>query len=247
MSDLDYLVTITDRLDAVIRAAIDWITVDEADAPTPPPQLRDLGEHSYIESHPSKGERSAAEVRAALHATEGRVRALAPILGARLVDLVTRHEHPAPQSWGAPLVGELQALTRDGPRSSLGKLQERYHYLLNVVMVEQGPTGLTPSSAPPEPEPPDPYAELRNFAGTTLKGQERAVIEALCDAGGELPIADIAQLSGVGWSDPFKGFGNVQQRLNQKLRWIGYSLKRQDNAAKLNQTRAQKSLQLKGN
>jgi hypothetical protein len=83
-------------------------------------------------------------------------------------------------------------------------------------------------------KPADPFAELRVFARTKLKGQERAVIEALCDAGGELPIADLAILDGVGWDDEFDGFKNAQKRLNPKLKRICWRLSRQNNAATLN-------------
>jgi hypothetical protein len=63
-----------------------------------------------------------------------------------------------------------------------------------------------------------------------LKGQERAVIEALCDAGGGLPIADLAVADGVGWYDPFQGFKDAQRRLNPKLRPEGWRLERRNNA-----------------
>jgi hypothetical protein len=82
--------------------------------------------------------------------------------------------------------------------------------------------------------PADPYADLRRFARVELKGQEKAVIEALCDAGGELLIAALAVKDGVGWEDAFKGFANVQQRLNPKLKSHRWTLVRQGNAAKLN-------------
>jgi hypothetical protein len=81
---------------------------------------------------------------------------------------------------------------------------------------------------------PDPFVGLLEFARTRLKGQERAVIEALCDAGGELPIADLAVEDGVSWDDPFQGFRNAQQRLNPKLKPLRWTLARQNNAAKLN-------------
>jgi hypothetical protein len=77
---------------------------------------------------------------------------------------------------------------------------------------------------------PDPFAGLLEFARTKLKGQERAVIEALCDAGGELPIADLAVLDGVGWDDPFQGFKDAQRRLNPKLKPEGWRLERRNNA-----------------
>jgi len=83
-------------------------------------------------------------------------------------------------------------------------------------------------------KPDDPFAELRAFARAKLKGQERAVIEALCDAGGELPIADLAILDGIGWDDPLNGFRNAQQRLKRKLKRLKWTLSRQAGAAKLN-------------
>lgn len=61
----------------------------------------------------------------------------------------------------------------------------------------------------------DAYTDLRKFANSELKGQERAVIEALCGAAGQLPIADLAVRDGVGWGDPFQGFKDVQRRLNR--------------------------------
>jgi len=91
------------------------------------------------------------------------------------------------------------------------------------------PEGVTP--------PTDAYTKLRQFAREDLKGQERAVVEALCDADGELQIADLAVKDGVGWDDPFEGFKNAQKRLNPKLKRIGCTLTRQNNAAKLNRNR----------
>lgn len=84
------------------------------------------------------------------------------------------------------------------------------------------------------PPKPDVHADLRQFARARLKGQERAVIEALCDTGGELPIADLVVKDGVSWDEPFQGFRNAQQRLNPKLKSLGWTLARQNNAAKLN-------------
>jgi hypothetical protein len=77
---------------------------------------------------------------------------------------------------------------------------------------------------------PDPFADLLEFACAKLKGQERAVIEALCDAGGELPIADLAVLGGIGWDDPFQGFKDAQRRLNPKLKPEGWRLQRRNNS-----------------
>jgi hypothetical protein len=81
--------------------------------------------------------------------------------------------------------------------------------------------------------PVDPYANLRAFARDVLKGQERAVIEALCDAQGELRIADLAVKAGIGWDDPFEGFKNAQGRLAPKLRKVDWILRRVNNSAKL--------------
>jgi hypothetical protein len=82
-----------------------------------------------------------------------------------------------------------------------------------------------------EGTPPDPHAELRNFASKELKGKERAVIEALCDSKGDLPIADLAVKEGVDWDDPFQGFKDAQRRLNPKLKKLGCQLRRRNNAA----------------
>ena len=80
---------------------------------------------------------------------------------------------------------------------------------------------------------PDPYAVLRRFALTGLKGQERAVIDALCDAGGELLVANLAVRDGVGWEDPFQGFKDAQRRLNPKLMSKGWRVSRRNNAGVL--------------
>ncbi|HMP00939.1 MAG TPA: hypothetical protein PKC45_00430 [Gemmatales bacterium] len=89
---------------------------------------------------------------------------------------------------------------------------------------EQGEGGTPPA---------DPFADLRQYARAELKGQERAVIEALCDAGGELPIADLAVKRGVGWDDVNKGFESAQRRLNPKIKKQRWKLTRQNNAARL--------------
>jgi len=59
------------------------------------------------------------------------------------------------------------------------------------------------------------------------------VIEALCDAGGELPLADLAVKDDVGWDDASKGFEGAQRRLNPKIKKLRRKLMRQDNAARL--------------
>lgn len=79
----------------------------------------------------------------------------------------------------------------------------------------------------------DPYVDLRRFARDKLKGQERAVIEALCEAGGEITIANLAISHGVDWNDPMQGFKDVQRRLKKKLKSEGWQLQRQDNSGRL--------------
>ena len=90
-----------------------------------------------------------------------------------------------------------------------------------------------------ENPPADTYADLRQFA-RALKGQERAVIEALCDAGGELPLGDLAVKDGVDWEDPKGQFKNAQDRLNDKLPAQGWRLIRHNNTAKLISVEARK-------
>jgi len=80
---------------------------------------------------------------------------------------------------------------------------------------------------------PDPFAEPRAFARRELKGKERAVIEALCAAGGELPIPDLGVNDGVDWDDPFEGFKGVQRRTKDKLKRVGFRLERHANTARL--------------
>jgi hypothetical protein len=89
-----------------------------------------------------------------------------------------------------------------------------------------------------ETMPASPFADLRQFARAELKGQERAVIDALCDANGEMRIADLAVKDGVGWDNPFQGFRNAQQRLNRKLKPRRWRLARQNSAAQLKPSRS---------
>lgn len=95
-------------------------------------------------------------------------------------------------------------------------------------------TDTPPSLGNEEGTQADPFAELRRFAADRLKGQERATIEALCDAGGALPLGDLA--IAAGWNHPQKSFESVQRRLNQKLRRHKYRISRHDNAARLVRT-----------
>ncbi len=78
----------------------------------------------------------------------------------------------------------------------------------------------------------DQYKDIRAFAKENLKGQERATVEALCDAGGELPIADLALKPGVSWAVPFEGFKGTQRRLHKKTAFVKrWRLERKDNVA----------------
>jgi hypothetical protein len=79
----------------------------------------------------------------------------------------------------------------------------------------------------------DEFTQLRDFARDQLKGQEHAVIEALCASNGEMPIADLAVKSGVGWEKAEEGFKNARRRLNRKLKKQHWKLFRQNNMAKL--------------
>lgn len=129
------------------------------------------------------------------------------------------------------------------------KLPPGRHRLVGIRPAALSAPAEATVTAPPEPcpaeqqrdeggtAPADPYADLRRFARASLKGQERAVIETLCDAGGELPITDLALGGGVDWGgDSFQGFKNAQTRLSRKLKKIGWSLARRNNSALLRQT-----------
>lgn len=75
-----------------------------------------------------------------------------------------------------------------------------------------------------------PYAALRAFARNRLKGQERAVIEALCDAGGELSLSDMKTL--CDWQDPIESAWNsLRIRVNKKLQSHGWKVRTQGRAA----------------
>lgn len=109
----------------------------------------------------------------------------------------------------------------------------------DLVRVAERRREMARQAAPDEGGTPvvDPFAGLREFARNQLKGQERAVIEALCSAGGEMPIADLAVKGGIDWDNEVEGFRNAQKRLNPKLKKIGWTMVRHDNAANLKQIR----------
>jgi len=75
---------------------------------------------------------------------------------------------------------------------------------------------------------------LRSVDG--LKGKGRLVLEAVVDAGGELPLNDLAAIDGIDWSPPLDNAYNKQQsRINAALEEAGlkHRLERRDNAARL--------------
>lgn len=101
--------------------------------------------------------------------------------------------------------------------------------------VLDAPTTQTPPNATTRDEaekpPPDPYAELRRLA-RGLSKQERAVIEALCDARGELSLADVKTL--CDWHAPIESAWNsLRMRLNKKLTSHGWEVKTQAGTARL--------------
>jgi hypothetical protein len=69
-----------------------------------------------------------------------------------------------------------------------------------------------------------PYDLLMHFARTELVGKERAVIEALCEAGGRILKSSLGVKQGVDWDDADEGFRNAQRRLNPKIQPLGYRL-----------------------
>lgn len=132
----------------------------------------------------------------------------------------------------------LRLLMRNGPLDFWMTREEKLTYLECLQLELAGSAGAAPQAGKTEQGEgekagADPFADLRRFARAELKGQERAVIEALCDAAGELPIADLALKEGVGWTDPFQGFKDVQRRLGKKLKGQRWQMNRQANAARL--------------
>lgn len=76
------------------------------------------------------------------------------------------------------------------------------------------------------------FSELRNIVRDQLKGQERAVMDGLCDAGGEKSLADIKML--CGWLDPIESCWNsLRLRLNKKLHSYGWKIITHDRVARL--------------
>ncbi len=83
--------------------------------------------------------------------------------------------------------------------------------------------------------PADQFGELRKFARDKLRKIEQAVVLALCDSEGSLPLADLAMKPNVEWDDAKSGFKNVQDRLNPKLKPLHWRLIRENNVARLSQ------------
>ena len=92
----------------------------------------------------------------------------------------------------------------------------------------------TPPPAPTAPTSatPDPFALLRQFARDRLKGSQRRVLEALCDANGELPLETVGGI--CGWMRPIESaWGSLRSNLNQKLRPLGWQIRTFDRTARL--------------
>lgn len=126
-----------------------------------------------------------------------------------------------------------QLLSDAETRLAAERSRARREYLLpRAAAIPPSAPDLLPPSQGATP-PTDPYADLRRFARYELKGQERAVVDALCGEGGEVSIADLAVKEGVGWGDPFQGFKDARRRLNTKLKPQGWRLERRNNTAYL--------------
>lgn len=129
-----------------------------------------------------------------------------------------------------PALGEIELpegafVNVDAARRVLQRLRSRLSEEIGTA--EKADSGTLPTA------PLDPFADLRRFASQQLKGLERVVIEAVCEAKGKLSIADLAVKEGVSWENPKKGFEDAQKRLNPKLMRIHWRLSRRDSAATL--------------
>jgi hypothetical protein len=101
--------------------------------------------------------------------------------------------------------------------------------------------GEKPAIVAADPAPAaDPFADLRTFACDKLIGKQQAVIQALIDAGGKMPIANLAVSKRIEWNDAAEGFGNMKKRLTPKLKKLHWELFRQGNAAIIRQIRGSK-------
>lgn len=126
--------------------------------------------------------------------------------------------------WLANLVMESTSLVKQREHRTLLVTALRHYLELRGHVIPDDPG---PGEA--DKTPPDAYTEVRQFARAQLKGIERALIEALCDADGELPLADLAFKTGVDWEDPVQNFAGAQRRLKPKLHPLGWELRRRNN------------------
>ena len=80
----------------------------------------------------------------------------------------------------------------------------------------------------------DRFAELRQFSNNKLKGQQLTVIDALCKARGELPLANIKIL--CDWQGPIDdSWNSLRKRLREKIKPLGWNVKTHDRKARLEQ------------
>ena len=99
------------------------------------------------------------------------------------------------------------------------------------LLLSMGGGILTGGSPPADP---DPFADVRAFANDELTGKERRVVLALADAGGVLPLSELAVADGVDWNWPaVNAWNSLRHRVNAKLDGAGWVLGRRDNAARL--------------
>jgi hypothetical protein len=89
-----------------------------------------------------------------------------------------------------------------------------------------------------EQEPPGAFGELRTFAVNSLKGNQRKVVETICDNDGSCRLADMALA--LGWHPSFSGkrFNEYKNEINPKLRdaCLTWRLRRRDNCAQAYRT-----------
>jgi hypothetical protein len=87
-----------------------------------------------------------------------------------------------------------------------------------------------PDARPPRPKVCGPLGRLQAAAvQLRLKGNEAAVITALCERDGTVPIADLAV--GFEWDAPYTAWNSTRVRLNRKLKGHGWRLETDDGAA----------------
>lgn len=79
----------------------------------------------------------------------------------------------------------------------------------------------------------DAISILRSYAKDELKGKQRAVIEILCDRGGEMSLADLAVQKSIEWGNAKACFESTQQKLKVRLKKLGWQLSRRDGSARL--------------